>query len=75
MVRVPPRLIARSCTVVAIFSSARASAGRVFSLQYSFTLVVCNPGLRMATMHRLTFHCAPISLAAVSITASALLWR
>src|SRR5258705_12854189 len=45
------------------------------SPRYSFTALAAIPGLRMATMQRLTFHCAPISLTAVDMTASALVWR
>ena len=69
---VPPRLMATSWTLVTIFSRIRGSLGLITSPQYSLTLVVCKPGLRMAITQRLTFQCVPISLAPVTITASAL---
>src|SRR5271155_4324935 len=67
--------MAASCAVETIFSSATISAGSVPGPQNSFVLVGRCPALRRATTQRPTFHCAPISLTAVDITASALLWR
>src|SRR5229473_7836687 len=45
------------------------------SPRYSLTALGAIPGLRIATTQRLSFHCAPISLTAVDMTASALVWR
>src|SRR6185312_11698220 len=67
--------MATSCAVATIFASAPGSNGLVPSAQNSLRLVLLCPGLRMATMHRLTFHSPPISLTAAVMTASALFCR
>ena len=74
MVRVP-RVTATSCTAATSLASAPVSPFLTFSPQYSLIALGSRPGLRMATTHRLSFHCAPSSLTVVDITASALVWR
>src|SRR5438309_2211029 len=69
------RLIARSCTAAITLATVWESPLPKPSAQNSFTAVGANPGLRIATMQRLTFHCAPSSFTLVVITASALLCR